>query len=158
MVSYAPERVLPILERELPAFVEQTAWADLARQWIRARGHQGGLPFVPEVIGGHWSRTVQAPVVAISWTERAILIGACTWDTHAVDRQTVRDLIERTIPLTVADLPEKGAGWQVTPALFARASATPAARKTLTEAGGIVVDLPRLFDDFGTTERVRADR
>jgi hypothetical protein len=76
--------------------VEQTAWGDLARQWVRARGHQGALPFVPEVIGSHWSRTVQAPVVAISWTARAILIGECTWNEAAVDRQTVRDLIERT--------------------------------------------------------------
>jgi len=151
VVSYAPERILPVLERELPAFIEQTAWADLARQWVKARGHQDSLPFVPEVIGSHWSRTVQAPVVAISWTERAILIGACLWSDTAVDRQTVRDLIDRIVPLTVADLPDKGAGWQVTPALFARMGATPAARKTLTEAGGILVDLPRLFDDLGTT-------
>jgi uncharacterized protein len=148
VLSYAPERILPILERDLPAFVEQTAWADLVRQWVRARGHQDGLPFVPEVIGSHWSRTVQAPVAAISWTERAILIGACLWSDTAVDRQTVRDLIDRIVPLTVADLPVQGAGWQVVPALFARVGATPAARKTLTEAGGIIMDLPRLFADL----------
>ena len=92
---------------------------------------------------------MQADVVAINWPARAILIGECKWGTDAVDRQTVRDLLERTIPLTVADLPEKGAGWQVTPALFARAGATPAARKTLTEAaGGIVVDLATLCADL----------
>jgi hypothetical protein len=60
----------------------------------------------------------------------------------------VRDLIDRIVPLTVADLPVKGAGWQVVPALFARVGATPAARKTLTEAGGIIMDLPRLFADL----------
>jgi uncharacterized protein len=65
-ISYAPERILVILERDLPAFIEQTAWTDLARQWVRARGGQGGLPLVPEIIGSHWSRTVQAPVVAIN--------------------------------------------------------------------------------------------
>ena len=84
----------------------------------------------------------------VNWPARAILVGECKWGTDAVDRQTVRDLIERTIPLTVADLPDKGAGWQVIPALFARAGATPAARKTLTEAGGMVVDLPTLFADL----------
>jgi uncharacterized protein len=147
VISYAPDRILPMLERDLPAFIEQTAWADLARQWVRARGHQGGLPLVPEVIGSHCSRHVQADVVAINWPARAILIGACTWGTDAVDRQTVRDLIERTIPLTVADLPDKCVGWHVTPALFARARATPAARKTLTDAGGMLVDLPTLFAD-----------
>jgi len=139
---------LALLNRVLGTFIEQTAWPDLAGYWVRSRGHQGGLPFVPEVIGSHWSRTVQAPVVAISWTARAILIGACTWDTEAVDRQTVRDLIDRSVPLTVADLPDKGAGWQVTPALFARAGVTRAAQKTLREAGGLVVDLPRLFADL----------
>jgi hypothetical protein len=53
MVGYAPDRILPVLERELLVFIEQTAWADLARQWVRARGHQEGLQFVPEVIGNH---------------------------------------------------------------------------------------------------------
>jgi hypothetical protein len=70
------------------------------------------------------------------------------WGTDAVDRQTVRDLLDRIVPLTVADLPDKGVGWQVYPALFARAGATSAARKTLTEAGGMVVDLPMLFADL----------
>lgn len=148
ILSYAPERILPVLERDLPAFVEQTAWPELAGQWVRARGHQGGLPFVPEVIGSHWSRTVQAPIGAISWTERKILIGECTWTDTAVDRQTVRDLLERTVPLTVADLPDKGDGWQVYPAFFARAGATLAARKTLEDARGLLVDLPTLFADL----------
>ena len=132
----------------LRAFVEQTAWEDLARQWVREQGSRDALPFVPEAVGSHWSRTVQADVVAINWTERAILIGECTWGDAAVDRQTVRDLIDRTIPLTLADLPDKGVGWQVFPALFARVGATPAARKTLTEAAGMVIDLRTLFADL----------
>jgi hypothetical protein len=69
------------------------------------------LPFVPELIGSHWSRQVQADVVAINWAARAILVGECKWGTDTVDRQTVRDLLERTIPLTVANLPDKGVGW-----------------------------------------------
>src|SRR6266542_3850608 len=44
VVSYAPERILPVLQSGLDAFIEQTAWPDLARQWVRARGHQGALP------------------------------------------------------------------------------------------------------------------
>src|SRR5262245_45758084 len=148
VVSYAPERILPVLQSGLRAFVGQTAWEDLARQWVREQGYQGALPFIPEVVGSHWSRTVQADVVAINWSERAILIGECKWGDAAVDRQTVRDLIERTVPLTLADLPDRGAGWQVVPALFARVGATPAARKTLEAAKGFVVDLPTLFADL----------
>ena len=88
------------------------------------------------------------PRFAINWPARAILIGECKWGTDAVDRQRVRDLLERTIPLTGADLPNQGAGWQITPALFARAGATPAARATLEAAGGVLVDLPTLFADL----------
>ena len=148
ILGSAPERILPILERDLPVFVAQTAWPELARQWVRVRGHGGGLLFVPEVIGSHWSHSVQAPVVAISWTKRALLIGECTWGTDAVDRQAVREVLDRIVPLTVADVPDKGVGWQVYPVLFARAGATPAARKTLTDAGGTLVDLPMLFADL----------
>ncbi|HEU5099382.1 MAG TPA: ATP-binding protein [Roseiflexaceae bacterium] len=148
VVSYAPERILPALQSGLRAFVGQTAWEDLARQWVRERGYAGALPFVPEVVGSHWSRTVQADVVAITWAERSILIGECKWGDAAVDRQTVRDLLDRTVPLTVADLPDHGAGWRVYPALFARAGATPAARKTLEAAGGMLIDLRMLFEDL----------
>jgi hypothetical protein len=42
--------------------------------------------------------------VAIAGSARAILIGACKWGADAVDRQTVRDLLDRTLPLTLADL------------------------------------------------------
>jgi AAA+ ATPase superfamily predicted ATPase len=148
VASYAPERILPTLQSGLRAFIGQTVWEDLARQWVRERGYAGTLPFVPEVIGSHWSRHVQVDVVAINWSARTILIGECKWGMDTVDRQTVRDLIERTVPLTLADLPDKGSGWQVTPALFARAGATSAARETLEAVGGIVVDLATLYADL----------
>jgi uncharacterized protein len=148
LASYAPERLLPVLQQGLRAFVGQTAWEELARQWVREQGYAGGLPLVPEAIGSHWSRKVQADVVAISWAERAILIGECKWGDAAVDRQTVRDLLERTVPLTLADLPNGGTGWQVYPALFARAGATRAAGAALEAAGGMLVDLARLYGDL----------
>lgn len=147
-LSYQPDRVLPLIQQGLRAFVGQTAWEELARQWVWRRGMERSLPFVPEIIGSHWSRQVQADVVAISWSTRAILIGECKWGTDPVNKQTVRDLLDRTVPLTVAELPDEGAGWQVFPALFARAGATPAARKALADAGGMVVDLLTLFADL----------
>lgn len=150
-LSYRPDRVLPLIQQGLRAFVGQTAWEELARQWVWRRGMERALPFVPEIIGSHWSRRVQVDVIAINWTARTILIGECKWGDAAVDRQTVRDLIERTIPLTLADLPEHGAGWQMYPALFARAGATPAARATLAAAGGMLIDLPMLFADLAVT-------
>ena len=149
LANYAPERIWPALQSGLRAFVGATAWEELAREWVRAQGYAGRLPFVPEVIGSHWSRKVQVDVVAINWSEKAMLVGECKWGAEAVNKAIVRDLLDRTVPLTVADLPEGGAGWRVTPALFARAGVTPAARAALEEAGGIVVDLGRVYADAG---------
>jgi hypothetical protein len=76
-LSYQPGRVPPLIQQGLRVFVGQTAWEELARLWVHGRTMERALPFMPEVIGSHWSRKVQADVVAINWTERAILIGQC---------------------------------------------------------------------------------
>ena len=64
-----------------------------------------------------------------------------------IDRTIVRELIAKT-PLILADLPEQGADWHVHYALFARAGATPAARRELAAHHGIIVDLDRLYTDL----------
>ena len=152
-IAYQPDQVLTQIQAGLRAFVGQTAWEELARSWVFTQGVRGALPLTPEVIGSHWSRSVQADLVAVSWRERTILIGECKWSTDAVNRSLVRQLMEHTIPNTVAALPEGGAGWQVIPALFARAGATPDAHTLLREQGGIMVDLPTLYADLGEETR-----
>ena len=147
-IAYQPERVLEQIQAGLRAFVGQTAWEELARTWVFRQGLQGGLSFKPEVIGSHWGRTVQADVVAVSWRERVILIGECKWGTERVNRQAVRQLIEHTLPKTVAALPDQGQGWRVIPALFTRAGATSDAEVLLREQGGLLVDLSRLYADL----------
>src|SRR5262245_16030465 len=131
VVSYAPERILPALQSGLRAFVGQTAWEELAREWVRQRGDRGVVPFVPEAVGSHWSRAVQVDVVAIDWQRRSILLGECKWGTEAVRREVVRELIETKAPLVLAELPGGAAAWSAHYALFARASATAAARREL---------------------------
>lgn len=147
MLSYQPERVLPAIQRDLRAFVGGTAWEELARQWVTAQRSTDGLPFTPEVIGSHWSRTVQIDVVAINWQTHDILLGECKWGADAVDRKVVRELIDKT-PLVLADLPNAGANWRVHYALFTRAGATPSAQRELTAHNGIVVDVARLYHDL----------
>src|SRR5262249_41475266 len=56
LAGYAPERILPAIQSGLRAFVGQTAWEELARQWVWRQGMERTLPFAPEVIGSHWSR------------------------------------------------------------------------------------------------------
>jgi hypothetical protein len=110
---------------------------------------QGTLPFKPETIGSHWSRAVQADVVAVSWRERVMLVGECKWGTDLVNRQTVRQLIEHTLPNTTAALPSHGKGWRAIPALFARTGATADAQALLRDHGGLLIDLPTLYADLG---------
>jgi AAA+ ATPase superfamily predicted ATPase len=147
-IAYQPDRVLEQIQTGLRAFVGQTAWEELARIWVKHQGMRGALSFTPEVIGSHWDRTVQADVVAISWRERAILVGECKWGADSVNRQTLRRLLEQTLPRTVAVLPEGGAGWRAIPALFARTGATSDALALLRKHNGIFVDLPTLYTDL----------
>ncbi|MEN9936811.1 MAG: hypothetical protein RLZZ387_3390 [Chloroflexota bacterium] len=148
VVAYAPERLLPRLQEGLRAFIGQTAWEDLAKEWVTQQGYAERLPFVPEAIGSHWSKSVQVDVVAINWQRRAILLGECKWGPDLVDKQTVRELLERKTPLLLADLPEGGSGWSVHHALFVRKGVTPGARAELEGRGGIVVDLDTLSTDL----------
>src|SRR5215216_2942866 len=147
-LSYQPERVLPAIQRDLRAFVGATAWEELARQWVVAQRATDVLGFSPEVVGSHWSRTVQIDVVAINWQTHDILLGECKWGAGTVDRATVRELIAKA-PLVLADLPDRGVDWHVHYAIFARAGATPAARQELAAHHGFLVELPQLYQDLG---------
>ncbi|WP_165774767.1 ATP-binding protein [Candidatus Viridilinea mediisalina] len=151
-IAYQPDQVLAHIQAGLRAFVGQTAWEELARAWVQAQGACGALPFAPEVIGSHWDRRVQSDVVALSWRERTMLIGECKWGAEPVNRQTLRHLLEQTIPKTLAALPDGGQGWRVIPALFARAGTTPDALALLQEHQGLHVDLARLYAALGDAE------
>ena len=142
------EQLWSRIQQDLRAFIGQTAFEDLARAWVLAQGQANRLPFAPEVIGSHWSRHVQADVVAVNWRERAILIGECKWSTDRVDRQIVRDLIEAKTPLVLRDLPDQGQGWTVIYACFARGGFTDAARQFMDTHQGICVDLEMLDRDL----------
>jgi len=148
-IAYQPDSVLTEIQSGLRAFVGQTAWEELARNWVFRQGIQGALSFKPETIGSHWSHGVQADVVAVNWRERVLLVGECKWGTDQVNHQTVRKLIEHTLPKTVAALPDQGQGWRAIPALFARTGATVQAQALLREHSGVLVDLPTLYDDLG---------
>lgn len=148
-IAYQPDQVLSQIQAGLRAFVGATAWEELARTWVFQQGLRGALPLSPEVIGSHWGRSVQADVIAINWPAKQILIGECTWGADPVNRQTLRQLVEQTVPKTLATLPQGDEGWRVIPALFARAGATPDAAALLREQGGILVDLPTLYADLG---------
>ena len=142
-LPYDTERVLARIRQDLRAFVGATAFEELARQWVIEQGAAGRLPLRPEIVGAHWSRKVQADVVAVDWANRQLLLGECKWGDGRVDRQTVRELIDGKGALLRREL-EDGDGWQFHYALFSRAGLTPAAAAELRAYDGLNVDLARL--------------
>jgi hypothetical protein len=135
------------IQQGLRAFIGQTAFEELARRWVVQQGRAGHLAFRPEVVGSHWSRTAQVDVVAVNWSERAILLGECKWGTDTVGREVVHELVAIKTPKVLKVLPDEGKGWQVQHALFARVGFTAAARSA---AGGAwLVDLASLEASLG---------
>lgn len=143
-LAFEPDWVMRQIQQGLRAFVGQTAFEELARQWVTQQGRAGRLGFRPEVVGSHWSRAVQVDVAAINWQEKAILLGECKWGVDAVGREVVRELIETKTPRVLKDLPDSGSGWQIHPALFARAGFTEPARAAGQAAGVALIDLETL--------------
>ena len=147
-LTFDPDRVLAQVREGLRAFVGQTAFEQISREWVISQGKAGQLPFTPEVVGSHWSATVQADVVAINWHEKQILIGECKWGADGIDRQIARELIEQKTPKVLASLPDGGKGWQVHHVLFARAGFTDAAQSEMQKVNGMMVDVG-LLDQVG---------
>jgi AAA+ ATPase superfamily predicted ATPase len=141
-------KVLDKVKQEFRSFVGQTIFEELAQQWVVQHGKAGNLSFVPDIVGSHWSRHVQADVVAINWRARQILMGECKWGHQKVSRQVVRDLIEQKASRLKRDLPDDGEGWQISYAVFSRAGLTEAALDTLGAQSGLAIDLPTLDADL----------
>lgn len=149
-LTFDPDRVLAQVKDGLRAFVGQTAFEQLSRQWVIGQGKKGQLPFEPEVVGSHWSASVQVDVVAINWHEKQILLGECKWGLDGIDRQIVRELIEQKMPKVMAGLPDGGNDWRVHYAIFSRGGVTQAAFAELQRYGGISVDVEMLDRDLAT--------
>jgi AAA+ ATPase superfamily predicted ATPase len=153
--AYLPtesERLLAGVKQGLRAFVGQTAFEQLAQEWLRKQGRAGMLPFEPEAVGSHWSRRVQVDAVAINWQTRDILLGECKWTEAAIDRRAIRELVAEKTPKVLKDLESYGEAWRVHYALFARRGFTEAARAYAEEQQALLVDLARLDNDLRMDE------
>jgi hypothetical protein len=129
------------MRKNLRGFVGSTAFEELARQWVIARGQAGKLAFMPEAVGSHWSRRVQVDVVAINRTTRDILLGECKWGDDAVSREIILDLIENKAPIVLKDIWDGKSDWKVHYAVFARRGFTQAAKNEMQKYGGQLIDL-----------------
>jgi AAA+ ATPase superfamily predicted ATPase len=124
------------------AFVGKTAFEELCREWTLVRAREGRLPFLPEIVGNHWSSDAEVDVVAINWREQAILLGGCRWGVHAVGQSAVRELVEKAPYVVPAE------DWDVHYAYFSRAGFTDAACAGADAVGMELVKLERLNEDL----------
>jgi len=136
------------ISEQLRAFIGATAFEDLCREWTLVQARAGRLPFAPQAISGHWGASVQVDVVALSWREKAVLLGECKWGVEAVPRSVVTELIEEKTPRLLAELPESGEGWRVYYAFFTRVGLTPAAAALAAKHGAQMVNLQKLDRDL----------
>lgn len=132
------------IQQQLRAFVGQTTFEELSRLWVEQQGKAGLLPFVPQIVGSHWSRQTQVDVVAVNWEEKQILLGECKWGAEPVGLSVVSDLVERKTPRLRQSLPNGGEGWSVHYALFSRVGTTNPAHVELRSHHGLSVDLERI--------------
>jgi AAA+ ATPase superfamily predicted ATPase len=140
------------IRAQMRAFVGMTAFEELCREWVLARARGGYLPFAPQDVGSHWAADVQVDVVAISWREKAILLGECKWGIDRIGRALLRELIEEKTPKVLAALPEQGKNWTVQYAFFARVGFTQAAQAEAGQHQVQLVDLEQLNRDLRSPE------
>ena len=133
-----------MVSSQMRAFIGQYAFEDLCREWVLIQARARRLPFHPQQVGSHWAADAQVDVVAINWREKAILLGECKWGTERMDRAVVRELIARG-PLVV---PDRGQGWSIHYAFFARAGFTEAAQAEAAQHNAVLVDLATLDRDL----------
>jgi hypothetical protein len=130
------------IKEQFRAFIGQTTWEELCREWIMLQANQGKLPLAIELVGSHWSADEQVDIVAINWRDKATLLGECKWGLPTVSRKTIRELVDKTSQVVPGD------DWHVHYAYFARAGFTDAARAEAQQLGAILVDLAKLDNDL----------
>lgn len=85
------QRIMPTFDQYVGVCFEEAARGYIA--WLARRGQ---LDFLPERIGGWWDREDEVDIVAISDTERSLLLGECKWTDKPVGANILEALIQKT--------------------------------------------------------------
>ena len=91
----------------------------------------GQLSFVPERIGGWWDRDTEIDVLAISRSEKTVLVGECKWSTNPIGTNILEDLKQKAQVLLQSGEPAQTVQY----ALFARSGFTPDLKKQARAEG-----------------------
>lgn len=109
----------PLVRRiaEQLASLVAEAFEEQCRLWLLAQAEV--LPFVPEQVGSWWDGEDEIDVVAVSHTERRMMVGECKWWAGPVGANVLAELRRRAARL-------EALGWSVAGHyLFARSGFTP---------------------------------
>jgi len=134
------ERAWQAIDRQLNAFVG-TTFESLCRQWVRRRGREGHLPFVPERVGSYWDRQTQVDVVALNWSQQTALLGEARWTSRPLGVPALNELRAKTS----AVLPDPD--WHVHYALFSRSGFTDQLTELATREHVWLVALEEVLQD-----------
>ncbi len=144
-IPFDIEPAMTKVREEFRAFVGQTIFEELAREWIQKQAKLDTTFFTPERVGSHWSRHVQVDVVAINWREKRLILGECKWGRQVVDKGTARELLEKRVPKTIKDMAIDVNRWQLDYLFFSRSGYTPAAKAYGHNEGIQLIDLEQMM-------------
>jgi len=136
---------------QFDTFVGETAFQSLCREWVLAQAQAGQMPFLPEIVGSHWSAEDEVDVVAINWEEKAILLGTCHWSPEP----TGHEVLHRLLSQTGRVVPDRKK-WQAHYVVFSQAGFTAPAEEVAAERQVRLVDLNTLDADLRAAVGERA--
>lgn len=117
------DQALAEIKRHLLDFIGTYTWEELCQEWLlRATGQQR-LPFVPDQVGGAWTKNAQVDVVGINSMEKTLILGECKWSPKRMDRDPLEGLVQKTAEF----VPSEGR-WRVYYLGFARGGWSGAAQ------------------------------
>ena len=116
--SILEQRIRPDLDH-----FASMAFEEAGRNYTARLAQAGQLSFIPDRIGGWWSREAEIDVLAVSDAERSILVGECKWSVNPVGSGVITDLKRKMQILT------RETSWaRIEMILFSRAGFTAACR------------------------------
>jgi uncharacterized protein len=85
-------------QRLIPTFDQYVGFGfeEAAREHLARLARRGELAFLPERIGRWWDREGEIDVLAVSDSERALLVGECKWSDKPVGMNVLEDLKRKT--------------------------------------------------------------
>ncbi|OGO17824.1 MAG: hypothetical protein A2Z14_07150 [Chloroflexi bacterium RBG_16_48_8] len=118
---------------------------EAAREHVARLARAGELPFLPERIGSWWDREAEIDIVAVSDTERLIMLGECKWSSRPVGVNILQGL-----QVKAHELLKSGHWKNVQYILFSKSGFTPAMIVEATEKGIRLVEPQEMVGEDAT--------